>query len=114
MDMADGAQELDPEWTEVGNNVCGTLHGCRDASSVAERFVGAGWGSRSSSWDGHEVETSWCQVELDPIDGSRVLLNGVVDPQRFEELAGLLHHFGLRYSLELDDADTDLAREIRA
>ncbi|MGI5480650.1 hypothetical protein [Streptomyces lavendofoliae] len=114
MDVSDEGEELDPRWDEAGNNVCGTLHGCRDASPVAERFVRAGWRSRSSSWNGYEVETSWCQVELDPIDGSRVLLNGVVDPQRFEELAGLLHRFGLRYSLELADADTDLAREMRA
>ncbi|MGA5408014.1 hypothetical protein ACPCSC_12195 [Streptomyces lavendulocolor] len=114
MDIADGTQTLDPEWFEVTNNVCDMLHDCGDTSSVAEHFVRAGWGSRSSSWDGYEVETSWCQVELDLIEGSGILLNGVADPQRFEELAGILHRFSLRYSLELYDEDGALVREIRA
>ncbi|WP_326754753.1 hypothetical protein OH738_12940 [Streptomyces hirsutus] len=114
MDISEDGQKFDPEWSEVGNNVCGTLRGCRDASAVAERFVGAGWRSRSSSWYGYEVETSWCRVEIDPVEGSDLLLNGVVDPQSFQELAGLLDHFGLRYSLELYDGDDSLVREIHA
>ncbi|MEU2261626.1 hypothetical protein ABZ557_15380 [Streptomyces sp. NPDC019645] len=90
MDISVGGPKLDPEWIEFGNNVCGTLRGWRDASVAAEHFVRAGWSSRSSSWYGYELETSWCQVEIDPVDGSDLLLNGVVDPERFHELAGLL------------------------
>ncbi|MEU3304842.1 hypothetical protein ABZ729_34285 [Streptomyces sp. NPDC006678] len=112
MDISDEGQKLDPEWNAVGNNVCGTLYGCRDASWVAERFVSAGWRSHASSWHGYEVETSWCQAEIDPLDGAMVLLNGVVDPQRLDELAGLLDRFGRRFSLELYDADDVLIREI--
>ncbi|WP_158771472.1 hypothetical protein [Streptomyces sp. NRRL S-340] len=58
--------------------------------------------------------TSWCQVELDPVEGPDILLSGVVDPRRIDELAGLLDHFGLTYSLELYDGDDTLVREIRA
>ncbi|MEW2250665.1 hypothetical protein AB0907_25460 [Streptomyces sp. NPDC006975] len=114
MDISDEGEALDPEWAETENNVCGTLHGRRDVSSVAERFVRAGWRSRSSSWYGYEVGTSWCQVELDPVEGPDILLNGVVDPRRIDELAGILHRFGLTYSLELYDGDDTLVRDIRA
>ncbi|MFM9704454.1 hypothetical protein [Streptomyces galilaeus] len=113
MDISDDDQKLDPEWVEVGSNVCGVLRGCRDASVVAQHFVRAGWSSRSSSWHGYEVETSWCQLEVEPIDGPDTLLNGVVDPQRFDELGGVLHCLGLSYSLELYEGDETLVREIR-
>ncbi|MGW4878907.1 hypothetical protein ACWEPI_20385 [Streptomyces sp. NPDC004262] len=111
MDISDDGQKLDPEWAEVGNNVCGVLRGCRDAAAVAQHFVKAGWDSRSSSWHDYEVETSWCQLEIAPIDGPDVLLDGVVDPQRFGELDGVLRRFGLRYSLELYEGDGILVRE---
>ncbi|MET9421394.1 hypothetical protein ABZY06_11770 [Streptomyces sp. NPDC006540] len=111
MDVSDKGQRLDSKWIDVGNNVCGTVRGCRDASAVAEHFVRAGWRSRSSSWYGYELETGWCQVEIDPIEGRTILLNGVVDPLRLEEFAGLLGRFGLPYSLELNDDDA-LIREI--
>lgn len=111
MDLSDDGQRLDSKWIEVGNNVCGTVRGCRDASALAEYFVRAGWTSRSSSWCGYELDTNWCQVEIDPIEGSSILLNGVVDPLRLDELAGLLGHFGVPYSLELYDEDDALVRE---
>ncbi|MGQ4382859.1 hypothetical protein [Streptomyces sp. SAS_270] len=114
MDISEDGQQLDPEWVEVDNNVCGVLRGCQDASAVAQHFVRAGWSSRSSSWHGYEVETSWCQLEVDPIEGPDVLLSGVVNPQRFDELGGVLDRFGFRYSLELYEGDNTLVREIQA
>lgn len=114
VDISDDGQKLDPEWVKVGNNVCGVLRSCRDASAVAQYFVKAGWDSRSSSWNDYEVETSWCQLEIVPIDGPDVLLNGVVDPQRFDELDGVLRRFGLSYSLELYEGAGTLIRETRA
>lgn len=114
VDISDEGTELDRRWVEVGNNVYGIVRGCRDASTVAECLVRAGWRSRSSSWHGYELEISWCQVEIDPIEGSEVLLNGVVDPDCFDELGGLLHRSGLGFSLELYDGDRALIREIRA
>lgn len=113
VDISDEGQRLDRQWIDLGDNVCGTLRGCRDASAVAARFVGAGWSSRSSSWHGYELRTSWCQIEIDPADGEDVLLNGVVDPARLDDLGRLLSCFGLPYELELGDENDDLAREIR-
>lgn len=114
VDVSDDGPKLDQEWTETANNVCGTLRGCPDASHVAESFAGAGWRVRSTSWDAYEVETNWCNVEIDPAESTDVLLNGVVDPRRIDQLAGLLDRFGPRYSLELYDGDDRLVREIQA
>ncbi|MEV7304146.1 hypothetical protein [Streptomyces clavifer] len=114
MDISDEGQPLDPIWHEINNNMFGGLAGAPSASWVAERFIGAGWRSQSgSSWESYKVETSWCRIEVDPTDGD-TLLNGVVDPQRFEDLAALLTRFGLRFSLELYDDDGELLREIEA
>ncbi|KPI29745.1 hypothetical protein OV320_4084 [Actinobacteria bacterium OV320] len=79
---------------------------------MAQHFVRTGWSSRSSSWHGYEVETSWCQLEVEPIEGPDILLNGVVDPQHFDELGGVLHRLGLSYSLELYKEDDTLVREM--
>lgn len=103
---------MDPRWSDVGNNLCGVVDDCRSAYAAAGAFVSAGWSRRSSSWHGWEVETGWGQIELDPIEGHKVLLNGVIDPQRVDDLASLLSSFGLRFTLELY-SDTDLVREIR-
>ncbi|MFJ9859373.1 hypothetical protein ACIRVN_18040 [Streptomyces albogriseolus] len=54
---------------------------------------------------------TWCEVELDPIDGQDVLLNGVVDPSRFDDLAALLTCCGGTFTLELYDEDDNLLRE---
>ncbi|WP_435972187.1 hypothetical protein [Streptomyces sp. Qhu_M48] len=71
MDISDEGQPLDPVWHEINNNVCGGLAGAPSASWVAERFIGAGWSSRSASWESYEVETGWCRIEVDPTDGTR-------------------------------------------
>ncbi|UUS35080.1 MULTISPECIES: hypothetical protein [Streptomyces] len=114
MDISDEGQSLDPVWLEINNNLCGGLVGASSASLVAERFVGAGWSSTSgSSCESYEVEASWCRIEVDPTDEG-TLLNGVVDPQRFEDLAALLTRFGLLFSLELYGDDAELLREIEA
>ncbi|WP_312847613.1 hypothetical protein [Streptomyces sp. WAC08241] len=105
MDTSDEGPELDRRWAGLGNNVSGVLHGCRDASAVAARLVGAGWSSRSSSWCGYELETDWCRIEVDPAGEPEVLLNGVVDPDRIGELGRLLDRFGIPHELELDDGD---------
>ncbi|MFZ3475114.1 hypothetical protein ACODT3_00375 [Streptomyces sp. 4.24] len=113
MDISDEGQPLDPVWCEINNNVCGGLAGSPSASLVAGKFVGAGWSSRSASWESYEVETGWCRIEVDSTEGD-TLLNGVVDPQRFEDLAELLTQFGLPFSVELYDDDGELLREIEA
>lgn len=39
-------------------------------------------------------------------------VQGVVDPQHFDELGGVLHRLGLSYSLELYQGDDALVREM--
>ncbi|WP_411076132.1 hypothetical protein [Streptomyces sp. cmx-4-7] len=108
MDTANGGPELDPRWAAPDDNVCGVLHGCRDASVVAARSVGAGWSSRSSSWHGYELETDWRRIEVEPAGERDVLLNGVVDPDRVDELGRLLDRLGLPCELEFEDGDDTL------
>ncbi|MFD8270304.1 hypothetical protein ACWDMR_24735 [Streptomyces althioticus] len=112
--MREGGEggDLAGEWTALSNNVCGILHGHRNAGPVAECFDRLGWRTRSSSWEGYEVGTTWCEVELEPTDGKAVLLNGAVDPSRFDDLAAVLTRCGaVRYTLELYDEDDNLRRE---
>ncbi|WP_225654399.1 hypothetical protein [Streptomyces pseudogriseolus] len=106
--------DLASEWRDLPNNVCGILHGHGhgDAAPMAVRFERHGWDSRSSSWHGYEVGTTWCEAELEPADGPDVLLNGVMDPSRFTDLAALLDRFGLSYTLELYDEEGDLLNEL--
>ncbi|MFI0943871.1 hypothetical protein [Streptomyces sp. NPDC021020] len=111
MDISDDRPALDPAWWDAANNVYGTLRG-RRMSGVVEWFAVAGWGYRSSSWHGYEVETSWCRVELDPLGGGEILLNGVVDPARFDALAALLARSGLGYGLELYGDDDVPVRQV--
>ncbi|MFZ4244608.1 hypothetical protein ACOZDF_04625 [Streptomyces griseoincarnatus] len=111
--MPDESGGLAPEWTDISNNVCGILHGHRDAALMAERFERLGWRSRSSSWHGYQVGTTWCEVELELVDGQDVLLNGVVDPSRFDDLAAQLTRCGATYTLELFDENDNLLRETR-
>jgi hypothetical protein len=113
VDISDDGQRLETQWDDVNNNVCGVVQDCRDAAPVAATFVRAGWSSRSSSWYGYEVEASWGQIELDPMETREVLLNGVIDPERLDDLAGLLSRFGLRFTLELYDDSGALVREIQ-
>ncbi|MDT3726222.1 hypothetical protein ROS62_15560 [Streptomyces sp. DSM 41972] len=90
----------------------GILHGHRDAGPVAERSERLGRRARSPSWECYEVGTTWCEVELGPTSSQDVLLNGVVDPSRFDDLAAALTRRGATtYTLELDDEDGNLLRE---
>ena len=113
MGISGDAQRLDPQWIEAGNNVCGVVQDCRDAYTAAGAFVRAGWSRRSSSWYGWEVETGWGRIDLDPLGGSEVLLNGIIAPPHFATLATLLTASGLRFTLELYDASNTLLRETR-
>ncbi|MER7171747.1 hypothetical protein [Streptomyces mesophilus] len=114
MDISDDGQRLDPRWIDVSNNISGVVQNCRDSGAVAAAFVRAGWSSRSSSWSGYEVENGWAQIELDPVEGREVLLNGVIDPQHLDDLAGVLRCLSREFVLELYDDAGALVREIRA
>ncbi|MDQ1026003.1 hypothetical protein QF035_003585 [Streptomyces umbrinus] len=111
MDISHEGPRLDPVLLEIANNVCGLMRSGPHASSVAERLVRAGWQSKSTSWHAYELETTWCQFEVEPTGDSAVLLNGVVDPGRFDELATLLTRLCLPFDLELYDEEGVLTRE---
>ncbi|MFG3509974.1 hypothetical protein ACGF5F_31235 [Streptomyces sp. NPDC047821] len=112
MDISDDGPDLATTWQESDNNLCGVVRGRLAASTVAELLVRASWKSRSSSWDGYEVETIWCQAEVDPVQGTGILLNGVIDPDKLDVLATLLARLGTSFSLELYDGNGALVREI--
>ncbi|MEU3819757.1 hypothetical protein AB0E74_09120 [Streptomyces sp. NPDC030392] len=112
MESSGDGPPLAAEWQDAADNVCGVLRGGHPPYA-AGRFARAGWRARASSWDGYEVETSWCRVELEPLgDRDGVLLNGVADPMRLDELAAPLRAFGLRFGLELYDESDALVREL--
>ncbi|MGV9428144.1 hypothetical protein ACWDO7_28170 [Streptomyces sp. NPDC003656] len=112
MDLSGDGAALGPEWQTAGNNVCGVLRGWGDVSRAAARFVRAGWWARSSDWESYEVGTEWCAVELTPVGGSEVLLNGVVDPGRLDDLVVLLSGPGVGFGVELYDGRGELCREV--
>ncbi|MEU1123613.1 hypothetical protein ABZ371_08530 [Streptomyces sp. NPDC005899] len=80
-------------------------------SLVLAHFVAAGWSSRPSSREGHELETGRCRLEIDPTDEG-VLLNGVIDPQRLGELGALLARLTPRFGLEPHDDDGTLVEQV--
>ncbi|MER5890504.1 hypothetical protein ABT160_42320 [Streptomyces sp. NPDC001941] len=111
MDLCDDGAVLDEMWDEHENNLCGLLPG-RSAGCLALRLVRAGWTSRSSSWEGYEIETSWCRFEAEP-DGADTLLSGFVVPHRLDDLAAALTACGLSFTLELHNGRGRLLREKR-
>ncbi|MET9496753.1 hypothetical protein [Streptomyces sp. NPDC006552] len=113
MDLSDDGPDLAPHWHDAANNISGIARACRDAAPVAAAFVRAGWSSRSSSYDGYEVWTSWARLELDPLEGEEVLLNGVTDPEHVNTLATLLSRSGFGFVLEPSDDADELVREVR-
>jgi hypothetical protein len=114
VDISHEGPRLDPVLLEIANNVCGLMRSGPHASSMAERLVQAGWRSKSTSWHAYELETTWCQFEIEPTTDDAVLLNGVVDPARFDDLAALLTRLRLPFDLELYDEEGALTREIQS
>jgi hypothetical protein len=96
---------LADEWAALDNNVYGWLHDAPPLRHLAELFVAAGWSARASSWTEYEVEREWACVELRQQAPAEVIFSGVVDPSRVAELAAAFTGLGLRYSIELQNAD---------
>ncbi|GAA0618074.1 hypothetical protein [Streptomyces crystallinus] len=114
MDLSGDGPALDDRWAQSENNLSGELPDSPDTQRLAERFVRAGWRSRSSSWEGYELETSWCRIDANPIDATATLLNGVINPDRLDDLAALLTQSNLRFTLELYNDAGNLLREINS
>ncbi|QQM46302.1 hypothetical protein [Streptomyces liliifuscus] len=95
----------------MANNVCGILAQGIDPTQVASRLSSLGWRTRSSSWYSYEAETAWCRIEVDQTDDGTTLVNGVIDPQRIDDLATLLARLGWQHSLELSDENNNIVEE---
>ncbi|MFB6582990.1 hypothetical protein ACFCYC_37235 [Streptomyces sp. NPDC056402] len=91
-------------------DVAGVFPGHRSAGDVAAFFVRAGWSSRSSSWEGYEVESPLARLEIEPgHDG--VLLHGEADAGRLDALTAVLSARDLPFSVEFYGDDGALLRE---
>lgn len=92
---------LADEWRRLDNNVYGVLRDSPEPRRLAELLVAAGWRARASSWTEYEVECEWVGVELSPGTTAEVIVSGVVDPSRLDELAAVFAGLGTGYSIEL-------------
>ncbi|MFB9388911.1 hypothetical protein ACFPM3_21580 [Streptomyces coeruleoprunus] len=88
---------------ETGLTVCGALHGGIDPFDAAARLEARGWRTFAASWHSYEAVTGWCRIEIDRTAGGTTLVNGVVERERFDELARVLGSFGGGFVLELYD-----------
>lgn len=104
---------LDAALADMANNVCGILEGGVDPALVAFRLGSLGWRTRSASWYSYEAETAWCRIEIDQTDDGATLVNGVIAPQRIDDLATLFARLGWQHSLELSDENDNVVEERR-
>ncbi|MFG2235726.1 hypothetical protein ACGFNX_37955 [Streptomyces sp. NPDC048723] len=113
MDLSD---EGSPFGTDVTGrpvaDVAGLFPGRRSAADLAAFFVRAGWSSRSSSWEGYEVESPLARLEIEPVDDG-VLLHGEADAGRLDALTAVLSARGLPFSVEFYGEDGALLSEVR-
>ncbi|MFJ6047778.1 hypothetical protein [Streptomyces sp. NPDC092307] len=93
-------------------DVAGCFPGRRSAADLAAFLVRAGWSSRSSSWEGYEVQSPSARLEIEPIDDG-VLLHGQADAGRLDALVAVLSARGLPFSAEFYGEDGALVREVR-
>lgn len=107
----DSDQRLDAALADMANNVCGILKGGIDPAEVASRLGSLGWRTRSASWCSYETETAWCRIEIDQTDDGTTLINGVIDPQRIDDLTKLFAGLGWHYDLELFDENDNAVEE---
>ncbi|MGW7210155.1 hypothetical protein [Streptomyces sp. NPDC054837] len=108
----DSDRPLDTALADMANNVCGILAGGIEPAQVASRLGSLGWRTRSASWYSYEAETAWCRIEIDQTDDGTTLINGVIDPQRINDLSTHLARFGWQHSLELSDENDRLVDEL--
>ncbi|MGZ9932545.1 hypothetical protein ACXNSR_22040 [Streptomyces sp. NC-S4] len=113
MELSDEGSPFDTDMIDAPvADVAGVFPGRRSAGDLAAFFVRAGWSSRSSSWEGYEVESPLARLEIEPgHDG--VLLHGEADAGRLDALTAVLSARGLPFSVEFYGEDGVLLREVR-
>ncbi|MEY2229616.1 hypothetical protein [Streptomyces sp. BF23-19] len=113
MDLSDEGSPFDADVIGMPvADVAGLFPGRRSAADLAAFFVRAGWSSRSSSWEGYEVESPPARLEIEPVDAG-VLLHGEADAGRLDALIAVLSARGLPFSVEFYGEDGALLREVR-
>ncbi|MFD3997141.1 hypothetical protein [Streptomyces sp. NPDC058583] len=98
-------------FVEMANNVCGVLESSVDLALVASRLGSLGWSTRSVSWHSYEAETAWCRIEIDQTEDGATLINGVIAPQRIDDLSTLFARLGWQHSIELSDENDNVVEE---
>ncbi|MEV7559449.1 hypothetical protein [Streptomyces sp. NPDC089795] len=113
VDLSDEGSPFDPDTTGATvADVAGRFPGRGSAVDLAAFLVRAGWSSRSSSWEGYEVESPLARLEIEPADDG-VLLHGQADAGRLDALIAVLSARGLPFSVEFYGEDGALLREVR-
>ncbi|MFG2481163.1 MULTISPECIES: hypothetical protein [Streptomyces] len=113
MDLSDEGSPFDADVIGMPvADVAGLFPGRRSASDLAAFFVRAGWSSRSSSWEGYEVESPLARLEIEPVDAG-VLLHGEADAGRLDALVAVLSARRLPFSVEFYEEEGALLREVR-
>lgn len=88
---------------DLGNNVSGSLPSATSTHAVARAFGSSGWRIRKSSWTEYEVEHTFAELQLLPLEP--VTFRGFVDPDRIEMLLDYLTTMGMSYLIELERPD---------
>ncbi|MFD7781833.1 hypothetical protein ACFV4Q_01770 [Streptomyces nojiriensis] len=113
MDLSDEESPFDADVTGMPvADVAGLFPGRGSAADLAAFFVRAGWSSRSSSWEGYEVQSPLARLEIEPVDAG-VLFHGEADAGRLDALTAVLSARGLPFSVEFHGEDGALLREVR-
>lgn len=93
------------------NNLYGKLAGGLPLTDVLARLAAAGWTARWPGGDKFTAEQEWVEVTVFA-DAGGVLLHGVVDPGRLDDLSEGLAWSGLSVALELYDDEGQLVRQV--
>ncbi|WP_234313972.1 hypothetical protein [Streptomyces sp. NRRL S-575] len=113
MDLSDEGAPFDADATGLPVvDVAGRFPGRRSAADLAAFLVRAGWSSRSSSWEGYDVQSPLARLEIEPV-GDGVLLHGQADAGRLDALVAVLSARGLPFAVEFHGEDGAVLREVR-
>ena len=93
--------ELDYDRYEIPdqNNLYGILGFKTSKHQTANHFDNIGWSVRKNTWTDYEIESTWAKLTIE--GKNEILLNGVIDEQKFDELKTILDNFKLDFSIEL-------------
>ncbi|MGW0803646.1 hypothetical protein [Nonomuraea sp. NPDC002799] len=97
------------ELLHLGDNVYGSLPSVSSARQAAEAFHQAGWRVRRSSETEYEVEHTFAELNLSPLEP--VTFAGFVDPGRIDALHAALSALGLPYEVEFEAPDRTYGRD---